>query len=97
MGLQQELSAVVGVAYYVYNPKFWLHAWSDVLPYHKGLSDYSYITMDIDDKKELDFDIGIIFGTKITKRLGLFVEGHYQRYWNIKNYEFKTGINYLFL
>jgi len=97
MGSQQELSAVFGLAYYTYNPRFWFHGWVDVLPYHKGLSEYSYIDMNIDDKEELDFDVGLIIGTKITKRLGLFIEGHYQRYWNIKNYELKTGINYLFL
>ena len=94
MGLQQELSAVVGVAYYTYTPKFWMHGWIDVLPYHRGLSEYSYVDMDIEDKEELDFSAGLIFGTKITKRLGLFIEGRYQRYWNIDNYELKTGINY---
>ena len=94
MGLQQELSAVFGMSYYTYTSKFWLHSWVDVLPYHKGLSDYSYNTMLLDDKTDLDFDIGMIFGTKITKRLGVFIEGRYQRYWDIKNYELKTGINY---
>jgi hypothetical protein len=97
MGPQQELSAVIGIAYYTYNSNFWLHGWVDILPYHKGLSDYSYTSMEIEDKKELDFDIGIIIGTKLTKKLGLFLEGHYQRYWDIKNYEVKTGINYLIL
>jgi len=94
MGLQQEISAVVGIAYYTYTPKFWIHGWIDVLPYHRGLSEYSYVDVDIEDKEVLDFDTGLIFGTKITKRLGLFIEGRYQRYWNIDNYELKTGINY---
>jgi len=94
MGLQQELSTVLGIAYYTYIPKFWIHGWVDVLPYHHGLSEYSYVDMDIEDKEVLDFDTGLIFGTKITKRLGLFIEGRYQRYWNIDNYELKTGINY---
>jgi len=60
------------------------------------LSDYSYVNMDIENKEELDFDVGIIFGTKVTKKLGLFIEGQYQRYWNIKNYSVMTGVNYLF-
>jgi len=94
LGLQQELSAVVGVSYYHYTPKIWVHVWGDVLPYHIGLTDYSYVDMDIADKNLLDFDFGGVVGTKITKRLGVFIEGRYQRYWDIKNYQVQAGINY---
>jgi hypothetical protein len=70
--------------------------WGDVMPYHHGLSEYSFVEIE-DNNKILDFDYGIILGTKINTRLGLFIEGKYQRYWDIKNYELKSGINYLFL
>jgi len=89
LGLQQELSAVIGLSYYYYNPKFWIHTWGDVMPKHKGLSEYSYT------EDNIDFDIGGVIGTKITKRIGIFVEGRWRRYWDIDNYEFKTGINYI--
>ena len=42
----------------------------------------------------IDFDFGGVIGTKLTKRLGIFVEGRWRRYWDIDNYELKTGINY---
>ena len=80
--------------YYYYNPKFWIHVWGDVLPWHKGLTDYSYASMDIENKTEIDFNIGGVIGTKITKRIGVFIEGRFQRYWDINNYEIKTGVNY---
>ena len=94
LGLQQELSAVAGVSYYYYKPNLWVHIWGDILPYHIGLTDYSYVNMDIVDKNNLDFDFGGVVGTKITKRLGVFIEGRYQRYWDIKNYQVQAGINY---
>ena len=58
------------------------------MPKHKGLSDYSFT------EDNIDFDIGGVVGVKITKRIGIFVEGRWRRYWDINNYEFKTGINY---
>ena len=39
------------------------------MPKHKGLTDYSY------DESNIDFDLGGVIGTKITKRFGIFVEG----------------------
>ena len=91
LGLQKELSAVLGVAYYKYTPKFWLHTWYNFLPYHYGLDDYSYEYKD----SMAEWDAGIIFGTKITKSLGLFVEGIHMRYWGKEIYEVKFGFNYL--
>jgi hypothetical protein len=88
LGLQQELSIVVGLSYYYYRPKYWIHFWGDIMPKHKGLSDYSY------DENNIDFDIGTVLGFKMSKRFGLFLEGRYQKYWDINNYEIKTGINY---
>ena len=89
--MQKELSAVIGVAYYKYTPTFWLHTWYNFLPYHKGLDDYSYEYED----SMAEWDAGIIFGTKITQHLGLFVEGTHMRYWGKEIYEVKVGFNYL--
>ena len=52
LGLQRELSAVIGLAYYKYTPKYWLHGWFNCLPYHYGLDDYSYEYDDIKDMME---------------------------------------------
>ena len=91
LGSQKEISAVIGVAYYKYTPKFWLHTWYNFLPYHYGLDDYSYEYKD----SMAEWDAGIIFGTKITKSLGLFIEGIHMRYWGKEIYEVKFGFNYL--
>ena len=102
LGMQQELSAVFGVSYYTYKKNFWLHSWLDVMPIHKGLSDYSFASLDHPENTQgipynYDWDLGLVFGTKLTKRLGVFTEGSYRRYWAIKNYNLQFGINYLFL
>ena len=93
LGLQKELSAVLGVAYYKYTPQFWFHAWFNCMPYHYGLDDYSY---EYDDNVDMiEWDSGIVFGNRITKHLGLFVEGTHMRYWGKEIYEMKFGFNYL--
>ena len=91
LGMQKEISAVVGLAYYKYKPNLWIHAWVNCLPYHYGLDDYSYEY----ENGSIEWDAGLIFGTRITKHLGLFVEGTHMNYWGKKIYEVKFGFNYL--
>ena len=43
----------------------------------------------------VDYSGGLIFGYKLTKQLGTFVEGKYNKYWNREWYDFKCGINYV--
>ena len=101
LGLQQELSAVFGLSYYLFQKNFWIHYWADIMPLHKGLSEHSFANLDHPEDVEgiplnYDWDLGFIIGTKLTKKLGVFAEGFYQRYWGIKNYNLQFGINYLF-
>ena len=42
-----------------------------------------------------DYSGGLIFGYKLNKHLGTFVEGKYNKYWNKEWYDFKFGINYV--
>jgi hypothetical protein len=59
------------------------------------VNDYSFNY----NQKEYDWaewDAGVVLGSRITKHLGLFVEGTHQRYWMIPVYELKFGFNYLF-
>jgi hypothetical protein len=91
MGLQQEVSGVIGIDYYSYTENLWLHTWSSLYPIHKGLNDFSYVYGD----NTLEWDIGIVMGSKINKHLGAFLEGRHLKYWDIKSYEMKAGINYL--
>tara|TARA_R110002020_G_scaffold18369_3_gene64220 strand:- start:308 stop:1357 length:1050 start_codon:yes stop_codon:yes gene_type:complete len=94
LGFQKELSAVIGLAYYTYNPNFWIHAWVNCLPYHYGLDDYSF-EYEGGLINNMDWDSGIILGARITKHLGVFIEGNHQRYWDKPVYECKFGFNYL--
>ena len=91
LGDVYELSAVVGVAYYKYSNDFWLHTWVNVLPYHYGLSEYSFEY----ENAPIDMDLGFVTGWKITRNLGIFVEGTYLKYWEKPIYECKFGFNYL--
>jgi hypothetical protein len=91
MGLQQEVSGVIGVDYYKYKDNLWLHTWCSLYPIHKGLNDFSYAYGD----NKVEWDTGVIIGSKINKHLGIFLEGRHLKYWDIKSYECKAGINYL--
>ena len=91
LGLVQELSAVFGVDYYYNKENFWIHGWSSFYPIHKGLNDFSYIYPD----KKFEWDAGLILGSKINKHLGLFIEGRHLKFWDIKSYQMRAGINYL--
>ena len=93
---QWNHSLVVGFDYYHYNKNFWLHSWGNLLPYHYDLgNEFSY--HEYNGGQWLDYSGGVIFGTKINKQLGLFVEGKYNKYWNREWYDFKLGINYIIL
>ena len=91
MGLQQEVSGVLGADYYLYSAQGWIHSWASVYPIHKGLSDYSYSY----PNKSTEWDVGLVLGIKFNKHFSIFVEGRHLKYWDIKSYEMKTGINYL--
>ena len=93
LGMQKELSAVLGIAYYKYTPKFWTHAWVNVMPYHYGLDDYSYNYDNIADM--IEWDAGIVTGLRINKHLGLFIEGTHMQYWGKPIFDVKFGFNYL--
>ena len=87
-------SLVIGLDYYYYNKSIWVHTWANLMPYHYNDKDefsyHNYI-----DGQWLDYSGGLIFGQKINKRLGVFAEGKYNKYWNREWYDFKMGINYI--
>ena len=95
LGMQKELSAVIGLAYYKYTPKFWLHMWANCMPVHYGIDEYSF-EYGKEDWDNIEWDAGMVFGSRITKHLGMFVEGTHMRYWMKPVYEVKFGFNYLF-
>ena len=87
-------SLVVGFDYYKYSKKTWLHAWGSLMPYHYDdggeFSYHNYV-----DGQWYDYSGGLIYGIKLNKQLGYFVEGKYNKYWNREWYDFKLGLNYV--
>ena len=87
-------SLIIGFDYYTYNKDIWLHAWANILPYHyNDGGEYSYHNFN-DGEQWYDYSGGMIFGYKVTRNLGAFVEGKYNKYWDREWYDFKFGINY---
>jgi len=91
---QWQHSLVLGFDYYHYEKNYWLHAWGNLMPYHyDDGSLYSYHRFQ-DGDQWYDYSGGIIFGQRISKNLGTFIEGKYNKYWNKEWYDFKIGVNY---
>ena len=94
LDLMIQHSIVIGFDYYHYTKTFWTHTWANLMPYHLDQGgEFSYHTFN--NGQWLDYSGGIIFGTKITNRIGIFTEGKYNKYWNREWYDFKLGINYI--
>ena len=101
------VSPVVGFDFYHYKSNFWLHAYgSYLLPYHKyvkGDEDFSYLNrnnwglgglrQDSDHEQWEDYQAGVVFGWKLNKNLGVFVEGEYTKFWDSKIYNGSVGLN----
>ena len=91
---QWQHSVVVGFDYYMYKKNYWLHSWGNFMPYHyDNKNKYSY--HNFVGGQWYDYSGGVIFGYKLNKNLGIFLEGKYNKYWNREWYEGKFGINYV--
>ena len=93
LGYQNELSLSIGADYYKYTPKNWLHIWATTYPITKGMSDYAF-NYEIADNG-MDFDLGVVYGWKLTKKFGIFLEGRYLSMYDVQSYESKIGLNML--
>ena len=95
--LKQQIqhSVIIGFDYYKYSKSTWLHVWGNLLPYHyNDKSEFSYFNS-TEEKQWYDYSAGLIYGLKVNKHLGYFVEGKYHKYWNREWYDFKFGVNYI--
>ena len=93
LGYQNELSLSLGMDYYKYNPKNWFHTWVTAYPITKGMSDNSF-NYDVADNG-MDYDMGLVYGWKLTNKFGIFLEARYLNMYDIQSYEAKTGFNWL--
>ena len=104
------ISPIIGADFYHFKNNFWLHAYGNYLPgYHKYVSgdlDFSYLNRNnwgkgglIQDAKPQqweDYQVGINFGWKLNKHIGVFIEGEYNKMWDTRFYNSTFGINYTF-
>jgi hypothetical protein len=89
-----QYSVVVGFDFYHFEKKWWLHSWGNLMPYHyDDGGEYSYHAYN--EGQWLDYSGGLIFGYNITKQLGIFLEGKYNKYWNRNWHDFSVGVNYV--
>ena len=102
-----EIAPIIGADFYHFKNKFWVHAYANwILPYHKylkGDEDFSYLNRDNWGKGGLvqdsspdqwnDYQAGLMFGWKVGKVLGVFVEGEYTKFWDSEIYSTNFGIN----
>jgi len=88
-------SLILGFDYYLYTKKLWLHSWGNLMPYHYDAGDeFSYHKYN-GGEQWYDYSGGLIFGYKLDKHLGVFIEGKYNKYWNREWHDFSFGINYI--
>jgi len=105
-----EVAPIVGFDFYHYKNNFWMHVYGNyILPYHKyvkGDEAVSYLNrnnwgkggliQDADLEQWEDYSAGINFGWKISKNLGVFVEGEYSKMWDSELYNTSVGLNFTF-
>jgi len=107
IGTLASLSAILGVDYYHYSDKFWLHSWASMLPWHMHIyGDHMFSYEQFADELEstnhwvpgqwIDYSFGAVLGYKIGLNWGVFAEGEYMKYWDREVFNVSAGINYQF-
>jgi len=105
-----EIAPIVGIDFYHYKSNFWLHAYANyILPYHKyvkGNVDFSYLHRNswgkgghnnqLDGEQWDDYQAGLMFGWKVSKSIGVFIEGEYTKFWDSEIYNSSVGLNFTF-
>ena len=105
-----EIAPIMGFDFYHYKAKFWLHAYGNwIMPYHsyvQGNEDFSYLHRNswglgghndnLKGEQWDDYQAGIIFGWKVGKNIGVFIEGEYTKFWDSEVFNSNFGINFTF-
>ena len=74
------------------------------IKYIQGDIDFSYLNrnnwglgglrQDAEGEQWEDYQLGVSFGWKISKSIGVFVEGEYTKFWDSKIYNSSIGLNF---
>jgi hypothetical protein len=105
-----EIAPIVGFDFYHYKNNFWLHAYGNwIMPNHsyvEGNEDFSYLHRNswgkgghnnlISGEQWDDYQAGLMFGWKVTKSIGIFVESEYTKFWDSEIFNSNFGINITF-
>ena len=91
---KMQQSLVIGFDYYKYTKTKWLHAWGSVMPFHYDDGGEFMYHNSVGGQWN-DYAGGLIFGHKMNRNMGVFIEGKYNKYWNREWYDFKFGVNYV--
>jgi len=87
---QAEASIVIGLDILFGGDNYYSHVWVNAFPYSIGLTDKAY------SEDDIQYDIGMLIGTNLSKHIGIFVEGIYQSYYGRQEYNISTGFNWRF-
>ena len=87
---QFEILYVVGLDMYFGGETYYTHLWCNLFPKTYGITDKAY------EGDEMQYDIGMLIGTNINDKIGLFLEGDKLNYYGREEYSFKVGLNYTF-
>ena len=87
---QFEILYVVGLDMYFGGETYYTHLWCNLFPKTYGITDKAY------EGDEMQYDIGMLIGTNINDKIGLFLEGDKLNYYGREEYSCKIGLNYKF-
>ena len=87
---QAEASVVVGLDILLGNDNYHSHIWVNAFPYSVGLTDKAY------NGDDIQYDVGMLIGTKLNEHIGVFIEGVKTNFYNRNEYYVSTGINWRF-
>ena len=105
-----EIAPIIGFDFYHYKNNFWLHAYGNwIMPHHsyvEGNEDFSYLHRNswgkgghndlLGGEQWDDYQAGLMFGWKVTRSIGIFVEGEYTKFWDSEIFNSNFGINITF-
>ena len=87
---QAEISIMIGLDFYMGNDNYYSHIWVNVFPASVGLTDKAF------ESEDIQYDVGMLIGTNLSERIGVFFEGKQQSYYGKEEYNISTGINWRF-
>ena len=89
---QGEIYTVIGLDLLLgtVDSKFYSHIWVNFFPYTYKLTHKAY------EGGDRQYDFGLLLGTELSERIGVFIEGIKTNFYDKSEYSVSTGINWRF-